>query len=103
VLIVALLALVPGQSPRALGIEIFLSGVLLWIVMSVALERSDRSQPRFVLRVLTNQLPPVAFVIAGALIACGHPAGIYWMVPGTFLAFGAGVLDAWVLLIEILR
>jgi modulator of FtsH protease len=103
VLIVALLALVPGQSAQALGLEICVTGVVLWVAGSLALVRSDRSQPRFLLRLLTNQLPPVAFVVAGLLIALGHPAGMYWMVPGTFLAFAAGVLDAWVLLIEILR
>ena len=103
VLVVALLALVPGQSVHALGVEITVTGVLMWVALSIALARSDRSQPRRVLRLLTNQLPPLAFVLAGVLIILGHPGGIYWMVPGTFLAFAAGVLDAWVLLIETLR
>jgi hypothetical protein len=103
VLVVALLALVPGQSARLLGVEITVTGAALWAALSLALARSDRTHSRYLLRLLSNQLPPIAFVLAGLLIALGHPAGMYWMVPGTFLAFAAGVLDTWVLLIEILR
>jgi hypothetical protein len=29
--------------------------------------------------------------------------GLYWLAPGVILSFGAALLDAWVLLIEIQR
>ena len=55
------------------------------------------------MRVLANQLPALPFVVAGILILAGNPGGIYWTVAGTLLSFAAGLLDAWVLLIEINR
>ncbi len=39
----------------------------------------------------------------GALLIGGHPSGLYWLVPGVLASFSAGIQNAWVLLIEILR
>ncbi len=103
VLVLALLALVPGQSPAVLGAEVSVLGVLLWIGLTLTLARSGRPRQRVVMRVLINQLPPIMFVIAGVMLYSGHPSGLYWLVPATLLAIAAGVLGAWVLLIEILR
>jgi modulator of FtsH protease len=103
VLILSLLALVPGQSPAVLGAEVSVLGVLLWIVLTLALARGGRPRQQVLMRLLINQLPPVMFVVAGVMLYSGHPAGLYWLVPATLLAIAAGVLGAWVLLIEILR
>ncbi len=103
VLVVSLLALVPHQSVKSLGAQVALLGLLLWIGLSAALVRAGRPQHRALLRVLINQLPPLMFVAAGLMLYAGHPAGLYWLVPATLLAFAAGILGAWVLLIEILR
>lgn len=103
VLLLSLLALVPGQSPSLLGAEVCVLGVLLWIGLTLALARGGRPRQQVVVRVLINQLPPIMFVIAGVMLYSGHPAGLYWLVPATLLAITAGVLGAWVLLIEILR
>jgi hypothetical protein len=45
----------------------------------------------------------VMTVIAGALLLAGHPGGLWWQAVGTGLCIAAGVADAWVLLVEILR
>jgi hypothetical protein len=103
VLLLSLLALVPGQSPSLLGAEVGVLGVLLWIGLTLTLARGGRPRQQVVVRVLINQLPPIMFVIAGVMLYSGHPAGLYWLVPATLLAIAAGVLGAWVLLIEILR
>jgi hypothetical protein len=50
-----------------------------------------------------NQLPPLPFVISGALLIAGRSSGVYWIVPGVLLSFAAGIFGAWVLLIEIQR
>jgi hypothetical protein len=42
-------------------------------------------------------------VASGALLLTGHDIGIYLIVPGTLASFVAGVLNAWVLLVEIQR
>jgi hypothetical protein len=106
VLVVATFALVPGQSPIAYGAEIGATGLVMWAIQLVALARTWQTahpKARSLLRVLANQLPPLPFIIAGALLFAGHLRGIYWVLPGTLLSFAAGIFGAWVLLIEIQR
>jgi hypothetical protein len=103
VLLLSLLALVPGQSPALLGAEVTALGVLLWIAMTLTLARGGTPKQYAILRVLLNQLPPIMFVVAGVMLYSGHPAGLYWLVPATLLAILASVAAAWVLLVEILR
>ncbi len=106
VLVVSTFALVPGQSMAAYGMEIGATGLVFWAVQSLALSRThraDRQYANFMGRVLTNQLPPLAFIVAGGLLIAGRAQGIYWIVPGVLLSFVAGIFGAWVLLIEIQR
>jgi modulator of FtsH protease len=106
VLVIATFALVPDQSPLSFGIEIGGAGLVIWAIQTVALIRTWKdAHPRAksTARILTNQLPSLPFVIAGVLLAAGHPTAIYWVVPGTLLSFAAGIFGAWVLLIEIQR
>ena len=53
--------------------------------------------------VLTSQLPLLPSVVSGGLLIGGDSSALYWVVAGTVLSFAAGVLNAWVLLIEIPR
>jgi hypothetical protein len=106
VLVVSTFALVPEQSMRTYGIEIAATGVVVWAIQTFALartHRADREYGPLWVRVVTNQLPPLPYLVAGALVATGHPRGIYWIVPGILLAFASGIFGAWVLLVEIQR
>jgi hypothetical protein len=106
VLVIATFALVPRQSYLAFGIEIGVTGLVVWEMQSVALTRTWKGahpQAKRALRVLANQLPPLPFVLAGGFLVAGHPNGIYWVVPGVLLSFAAGIFGAWILLIEIQR
>ena len=42
-------------------------------------------------------------VVAGASVMSGAGGGLYWLPPSVVLAFVAGLANAWVLLVEILR
>jgi hypothetical protein len=103
VLLLSLLALVPGQAPALLGAEVAVLGLALWIALTLTLVRGGWPKQYAALRLLINQLPPILFVIAGVMLRAGHPAGLYWLVPATLLAILASVAAAWVLLVEILR
>ena len=106
VLVVSTFALVPGQSMRAYGLEIGGTGLAFWAIQTLALSRThkaDREYSSLGMRVVANQLPPLAYVVAGGLLVAGRPNGIYWIVPGVLLSFVAGIFGAWVLLIEIQR
>jgi modulator of FtsH protease len=106
VLVVTTFALIPRQSSLAYGIEIGTTGLFFWAALTVALIRarkSDRQYVAFVSRFLVNQLPPLPFMVSGALLIAGRSAGVYWIVPGILLSFAAGIFGAWVLLVEIQR
>ena len=42
-------------------------------------------------------------LIAGIMLLNGSTSGMYWLIAGTALSVMVGVVDAWVLLVEILR
>jgi hypothetical protein len=106
VIAVTTFALIPRQSSRAYGIEIGATGIVIWAVRTFLLIRSrkfDRQYVGVVRRLIENQIPPLPFVIAGAMLMADRPAGVYWIVPGILLSFIAGIFGAWVLLVEIQR
>jgi hypothetical protein len=48
-------------------------------------------------------LPGLAFVGGGCSLVAGSGGGLHWILAGTVLTFAAASLNAWVLLVEILR
>jgi hypothetical protein len=64
----------PGQSPTVLGTELLAAGLVAWSVLVAAVS---------------------------LLLRAG--GGLHWLVPGVVLCLVVAALDAWVLLIEILR
>jgi hypothetical protein len=106
VLVVATLGLVPGQGHIALGYELLAVGGFVWLVTvrNQAVAYRDREARKWLpLRVVGTQAASLAFVVAGLILASGRESGLYWVVPGTIASFGAGMLNAWVLLVEIQR
>jgi modulator of FtsH protease len=45
----------------------------------------------------------VPLIVGGASILADAGGGLYWTVAGMILAIAAGVANAWVLMVEILR
>jgi len=106
VLIVASFALVPGLDLKTYGLEIGITGALVWAIQTRALIAANKvgnHYNRYPTRIIMNQIPALPFIVAGALLVCGRDEGIYWVVPGTLLSFASGIFGAWVLLIEIQR
>jgi hypothetical protein len=50
-----------------------------------------------------TQLASIPFFAAAAYLLLGLPVGLYWLAPGFVFSFVAGVANAWVLLIEVVR
>jgi hypothetical protein len=106
-LVLASLWLMPGQSNLALGIEalivggIPLSGVAL--VQMKSRKVTQLTQLRKVIRVVMNTTTSVLFIAAGVLVLSGINAGFYSAAVGVIAALIAGVWNAWILLVEILR
>jgi len=106
VLIVATLLLVPGQPRVVLGVEIAAVGVIAAASVYVG-----RGVPRADTGYRTNSivvsslgvLAASLMALAGVFVALGVLGGLYWLVPGTLLAFIIGLGNAWVALVEVLR
>lgn len=85
VLIVSTWSLIPGQPSAMYGMELAATGVIAWVVHTLALVRT-RGAPRYsyALRVFMNQVPSLPFIVAGVLLMAAHAKGVYWVVPGTY-------------------
>ena len=112
-LLVAMVLLIPGQSTRAIGTELLVIGVLVLVLLVTVQHRGlrqtragvddetpGRDRPRIL---LVSQLVGLPVILAGATLVAHSGGGLYWLAAGTGLALVAGITDAWVLLIEILR
>jgi len=105
VLIVSTLVLVPDQPRVALGTELLVTGLLAWSILAVIHVKAVRGHigPSLVARIAMAQVAVLPFLVAGVSLLLRAGGGLYWLVPGVVLCLVVAVLNAWVLLIEILR
>jgi len=108
VFFVSTIALIPGQTAGALAIEIIAIALLCWALQFASLINyawSKSGHPKWwlIVRIAQTHLASIPFFVAAICLLFGSPAGLYWLVPGFLLSFLAGVMNAWILLIEINR
>jgi len=110
VLLVSVVGLIPGQSSGALGTELLLVSLTIFVVIvrlpTIGMATGSNFAPprswiwtRWGLRLLGT----VPFVIGAASVLLETGGGLYWIVAGIVFAIVGGVANAWVLLVEILR
>ena len=109
ILVASMAALVPQPVP-ALGVEIFVFGASCWWLEFQSARRSvaaskqhQRPRSEVLTEIVTAQVQVLPFVIGGILLLLSRPAGMYWIAGGTIAIFIFSTLNAWVLLVEILR
>jgi hypothetical protein len=107
-LVTALLLIVPGQPRAALGAELIALGVAVGSYqLQLDLRAGQSEHETRASRLLVRLAPPVincgCMVVAGATLLAQAGGGLYWLVPGALAAIVAGLVNAWVLLVEILR
>ena len=99
--------LVPGQPESALAAELLVTGVAALVALVMLALRSRLPGPGARSWWLTRLVPAVAvglcLAVAGGSLNAGTGGGLYWCVPAVVVALLAGVTNAWVLLVEILR
>jgi hypothetical protein len=108
VLVACTLGLVPGQPRALLGAGLLSAGVLAWLVqvgihLRAVRDRTGPSPAVLAGRIGLAQAAVLPLPAAGVSLLLGAGGGLYWLVPGIVLCLVVAVLDAWVLLIEILR
>jgi modulator of FtsH protease len=107
-LLISLTALIPGQTAVMLGTEVIVLAAVLWLLQTLIQLRYVRMRtgnPRswLVIRIFQTQVVTLPFIASGVLLVQGSPGGMYWLVPGFLLSLISGVIEAWILLVEILR
>jgi hypothetical protein len=107
-LISSLLLLIPGQSRIALGIELLVAGLGIGAVQIIIDTRTVLSEHETRRTWLVGRIGPAVITnaclaIAGGTLLGQVAGGLYWMVASVLGAFIFGLLDIWVLLVEILR
>ena len=109
VLIVSSYMLVPRQPPEQLAIEVMATGAAMWLVPLVIQLRTLGRQKGLVpkrslfTRLALTQISSLPIVTSGVLMWAGRPDAVAWMVPGVIASLIATVINAWVLLVEIVR
>lgn len=103
-----LVGLVPSQVTGSLGAELLAIGLVAWVAVSAILLRSraslrSRARGEIVTRLLLVQGSTLGTVVAGTALLAGSVAGLDCLVVAVLLSLVTGLLDAWVLLVEILR
>jgi len=107
-LIASAICLIPDQSPFLTGAELFIIGVITWVLtLWNDLDMLKNAAPVYKIHYQINigltQLAVLPYIIAGAVTSSSGFDGIYWLVPGILMCFIKAIADAWVLLIEIHR
>ncbi len=106
VVVVSLLVLVPGLSREALGLLLLAEGLIWTAVVGVLVYRTLGGLERrswAVSRVALPAAGTLPFVVGGASMLAETGGGLYWTFAGIVGGIFAGVMTAWVLLVEILR
>jgi hypothetical protein len=106
--IVGAAVLIPEQGLLVLGIEILVAGGLtwgqitrmIWQARALIIERPVRER---VTRIGFAELATLPQLVAGGMLVAGVSQGLYVESGALFICVFDGVLDAWVLLVEILR
>lgn len=105
---VSIAGLWPADTVSRIGIAIAVVGVVLWLAVT-AIEIVSLRTPggtntfQGPLRIVLAQLGTIPTIVAGASLAMGVGLGLDYLVVSAIFALAAGLIGAWVLLVEILR
>jgi hypothetical protein len=108
VLILSICLLTPGQSRVALGVELVIGGALL-IALLILIALPGLNQPTRqplswrITRIAIALAASLPVVVAGASLLAERGGGLYWLAAAFILALAAGIANAWVLLVEVVR
>jgi hypothetical protein len=107
-LVVSVVLLVPAQPRAALGSELIGVGVaggglLAWMNRLSTKSAEETIATWAAARFVPSLAIAVLLLVAGVTVQAQAGGGLYWIAPAVLVALAAGLGNAWVLLVEILR
>jgi hypothetical protein len=107
-LVAALLLVIPAQARIAVGLELlatglFVGGAHAYLDLTTERGAEETLRRRLIGRILPATVSCGFLVVAGATVLGQAGGGLYWLVPGVLGALIFGLVNVWVLLVEILR
>ena len=106
VLVVSLLLLEPGLSRTTVGIELLVEGVVITVTVAALTLRSrphGEEESYLVSALVLAGIGTVPFVVAGVSFLAESGGGMTWVLTAFIAAIVGAMINAWVLLVEILR
>lgn len=107
-LLFSVVLLVPAEAPRFVGSALAAIGLASGVILGVAASPSSRPVERSLLQwliapVLPSVLLSVSILLAGIGVLTETIGGLYWLPVAFVASVLGGLVQMWVLLIEILR
>ena len=108
VLFISMMMTIPRQPGRALSAEILVVALCSWLIQMLAFAKYRQARLKnpgwwLILRIVQTHFATVPFVVTGVLLWSRVEDALYWVVPGFFFSFFAGLVNSWVLLINVGR
>ena len=105
VLVVSLLLLEPGLSRTTVGIELLVEGVVITVTVAMLTlwKRPSEEESHLASALLLAGIGTVPFVVAGVSFLAEAGGGMTWVLTAFIAAIVGAMINAWVLLVEILR
>ena len=107
VLVVSMFGLIPDQSEHAFGVELLVQSAFWTLVIAFLIRRSaaglGEGGGRLASRVILPVFGTLPFLAGAVLLITGSDIAMYWVFAGMLGAILAAVMNAWILLVEILR
>jgi modulator of FtsH protease len=105
--VVSVLGLAPGLGRTALGTLLVIAGAIVTAAVAVLVARGlpHRQAPpaSIVGQLILSASGTLPVIVGGISLLAGAGGGLYWLLAGIVGAIVGTILNAWVLLIEILR
>ncbi len=108
ILIVSILFLVPDRPTSFYGVTVLIitsAAALIITRLDILLFKDKESRHRIYTKFypVINTITIMCYIICSVLLIIEGEEGMYWIVPAIVLSYVKAILDAWILLVEILR
>jgi len=106
VLVVSLICLQPGQGRSSLGVSLLVEGIVITVVvarLTLSARTTGGEESHFASSLFIAAIGTLPFIVAGISVLAEAGGGLQWVLTGFISAIVGSMLNAWILLVEILR